>query len=37
MVESLAFFGSLVLIILLNAVFGADSRDGDDWVKHLPV
>jgi hypothetical protein len=33
--ESLVFFGGLVLLLFLGAGwFGADSRDGNDWIKH---
>jgi hypothetical protein len=33
--ESLVFFGALILLLFVAAGwYGADSRDGDDWVKH---
>lgn len=25
------------LLVALTALFGADTRDGDDWVIHRPV
>ena len=25
----------LALVVLLGVVFGADSRDGDDWRRHV--
>ena len=34
MVESLVIVGILAAVSLLTAAFGADSRDGDDWISH---
>lgn len=35
--EAVLILGLIVLLDVLAAVFGADTRDGDDWVTHRPV
>lgn len=38
MLDWLVFFGILVLVfVLLPALLGADSRDGDDWTTHSRI
>ncbi len=32
-----AFFVFVAVFALLTALFGADSRDGNDWVTHRPL
>jgi hypothetical protein len=35
MVESLVFLTALFLVLVVAPLlFGADSRDGEDWVRH---
>ncbi len=38
MIVNLIIFVVVVAALLaLNARFGVDSRDGDDWVNHRPI
>ena len=38
MIVNLIIFAVVVAALLaLNARFGADSRDGNDWVNHRPI
>ena len=35
--EAVLILAFIVLIDVLAFLFGADTRDGDDWVNHRPV
>jgi hypothetical protein len=35
--EAFLILGLIVLLDVFAFVWGADSRDGDDWVKHRSV
>jgi hypothetical protein len=35
--ELVLILGVIVLLNVFAFLFGADTRDGDDWVKHRPV
>lgn len=37
MAEFLVFVGALAGLGLLGQVVGADSIDGDDWLRHRPL
>jgi hypothetical protein len=35
--EAVVILGAIVLLNVLAFLYGADTRDGDDWVNHRPV
>jgi hypothetical protein len=35
--EAVLILGVIVLLNVFAFLYGADSRDGDDWVNHRPV
>jgi hypothetical protein len=35
--EAVLILGFIVLLNVFALLFGADTRDGNDWVKHRPV
>jgi hypothetical protein len=35
--EAILILGFIVLLNVTAFLFGADTRDGDDWVNHRPV
>jgi hypothetical protein len=35
--EAVLILGVIVLLNVFAYLFGADSRDADDWVNHRPV
>jgi hypothetical protein len=35
--EAILILGVIVLVNLFAYLYGADTRDADDWVKHRPV
>ncbi len=35
--EAVVILGAIVLLNVLAFLYGADTRDGDDWVKHRPL
>ena len=37
MLEVILILGVLALLAVTAMVFGADSRDGNDWVTHRPA
>jgi hypothetical protein len=35
--EAILILGFIVLLNVFALLFGADTRDGNDWVNHRPV
>ena len=35
--EAVLILGFIVVLDVFALLFGADTRDGDDWVNHRPV